>query len=247
MGRFETTVEFYDSREPYPTEFFAAVAARMGLSGREKMIDLGCGPAQLAIGFAPYVQNSTGVDIEPGMLHLAAKNARKAGVELRLLESRVEDLPATAGVYEVVTIGRALHWMDRAGTLAVLDRMVAADGWIAICGSTADVSVNGWAGAYQSVRRRWMNEEDEKRYRIDYAAWCAGSRFRRVEEVRVKSHRTVTVDEIERRALSMSSTAPAVLGERRAEFAAELRSSIAEFARDGQLEETLFSVATLLR
>ena len=44
MGRFETTAAAYAARrEPYPPAFFAAVAEKLGLTGREALIDLGIG------------------------------------------------------------------------------------------------------------------------------------------------------------------------------------------------------------
>ena len=35
------------------------------------------------------------------------------------------------GPYRLVTIGRAFHWMDRAATLAMLDRIVGPGGAVA--------------------------------------------------------------------------------------------------------------------
>jgi hypothetical protein len=55
MGRFASTVDFYARyREPYLPEFFKKVAEQIGLRGYESLIDVGCGPALLAIGFAPF-------------------------------------------------------------------------------------------------------------------------------------------------------------------------------------------------
>jgi SAM-dependent methyltransferase len=66
MGRFASTVEFYARyREPYPPEFFQKVAEQIGLRGDETLLDVGCGPGMLAIGFAPFVGSCTGLDPEP--------------------------------------------------------------------------------------------------------------------------------------------------------------------------------------
>jgi SAM-dependent methyltransferase len=247
MGRFETAAEFYDSREPYSSEFFAAVAERLKLDGHERLIDLGCGPAPLALGFAPFVKQVIGVDIEPAMHAAARKNAGAVDVDLQLIESRVEELPKSLGAFELVTIGRALHWMNRVATLPVLDRLVAPDGCIAICGATADVSLNPWAASFKALRKCWSSSEDQQRHKIDIDAWFSSSRFRKVDEVRIASKGSVSLDEIVRRALSMSSTAPAVLGQRRGDFEAEIRSVVGPFARDGVVEEKIVSVAALFQ
>jgi SAM-dependent methyltransferase len=247
MGRFETAAEFYGSREPYSSEFFTTVAERLGLDGRQRLIDLGCGPAPLALGFAPFVKHLVGVDSEPAMLAAGRKNVGALGVDLQLIESRVEALPSSLGRFEVITIGRALHWMDRAGVLGALDRLAAPGGWIAICGAATDVSLNPWAAAFKTLRKRWSSSEDQRRHKMDLDAWSSGSRFRKVDELRIASHGSVSIDEIVRRALSMSSTAPAVLGQRRGDFEADIRSVVGPFARDGMLEENIVCVATLFQ
>jgi SAM-dependent methyltransferase len=79
MGRFASTVEFYARyREPYPPEFFQKVAEQIGLRGDETLLDVGCGPGMLAIGFAPFVGSCTGLDPEPLMIAAARSAARRA-------------------------------------------------------------------------------------------------------------------------------------------------------------------------
>src|SRR5215472_19036973 len=94
MGRFATTVPYYSRyREPYPRAFFETIAERLNFTGRERLGDIGCGPAPLAIGFAGYVGSCTGVDPEPAMLAAAREQAAQAGVRLALIEARIEHLP----------------------------------------------------------------------------------------------------------------------------------------------------------
>jgi ubiquinone/menaquinone biosynthesis C-methylase UbiE len=217
------------------------------LDKSQRLIDLGCGPGPLGIGFAAFVKEVVGVDIEPGMLAAAEKNAKTAGIEVRLIRSRVEELPASLGRFDVVTIGRALHWMDRVATISVLERLVAPGGCIAICGASGDVASNPWAAEFKALRKRWASREDQERHKIDMDEWFSGSRFRKVDELRIASRQTASIDEIVRRALSMSSTAPAILGERRGEFEAEIRGTLEPFARDGVVEENFVCVATLFR
>jgi ubiquinone/menaquinone biosynthesis C-methylase UbiE len=134
MGRFASTVEFYARyREPYPPEFFEKVAEEMGLRGDEALLDVGCGPGMLAIGFAPFVGSCTGLDPEPLMIAAARSAAAQARVAISLIDGRIEEFPTTQ-TYDVVTIGRAHHWLERTATLAVLERILAPDsGRILIC------------------------------------------------------------------------------------------------------------------
>src|SRR6516165_2628036 len=132
MGRFASTVSLYEAlRPPYPPQFFRTVAQKLKLSKQHALIDLGSGPGLLALGFAPYVGRIVGVDPEPEMIAAARRAALRAGRDLTLIEAKAEMLAADIGVFELVTIGRALHWMDRDPTLALFERLVAPAGAVA--------------------------------------------------------------------------------------------------------------------
>jgi SAM-dependent methyltransferase len=89
MGRFETTVPLYaELRPPYPDRFFRTVAAKLGLSQQDALIDLGTGPGLLALGFAPYVGRITGVDPEPAMLAVARQAAERQSRAFTLIEGK---------------------------------------------------------------------------------------------------------------------------------------------------------------
>jgi ubiquinone/menaquinone biosynthesis C-methylase UbiE len=60
------------------------------------------------------------------------------------------------GPFDLITIGRALHWIDREPTLAVIDRILPSGGRTLICGSTSvDGESNPWRAAYDAVLRSW--------------------------------------------------------------------------------------------
>ena len=246
MGRFASTVPFYARcREPYPSAFFSTVAERLVLRRDMRLLDAGCGPGLLAIGFGPYVGLCVGVDPEPGMIRAAQAAANQAGVELRLIEARLEDLSESLGTFDLVTIGRALHWMDREGALRVLDRGVAAGGAIISCGSK--MKANRWLSAYEGTRSAWASDRDKPSYQIDHDAWFAGSRFRVVDKITVCHYHRVTVDDLIGRALSKSNTSPEALGDRRRPFEAALSGVLKPFAANGFLDEEIVSVASVIR
>ncbi len=249
MGRFASTAQFYRRyREPYPAEFFRAVALRLGLTGQERLVDAACGPAMLAIGFAPFVEHCAGVDPEANMIAAAKVAAAEAGVRIELLQGRMEDIGGSLGSADVVTIGRALHWLPRGATLAVLDRVVAKNGWIVTCGSlTSEASINRWAGTFHEIRRAWSSDPHERRYRIRPQAWFAGSRFRKAGEIAVTYRHTVKISDLIGRALSLSTTSPAVLGHRRRDFEKTLHDRLEPFANGGVLREEIIAGATIFQ
>ena len=249
MGRFDSTVPFYARyREPYPASFFREVARRQGLTGNERLIDIGCGPGSLAIGFAPFVKSCVGVDVETRMLAAARVEAARAGVHVELMQARIEDLPSTLAGFQAVTIGRALHWFDREEAIAVLERIVDPDGWIAICGTrTNSAASQGWEGKFHEIRRAWSSDPDESRYHINLEDWFRGSRFCTSEEIQVTESREITIQDLIGRALSLSTTSPEALGDGRAEFEAAMQEALEPLSRNGVFDEQITAIAAILR
>ncbi|KJC46499.1 class I SAM-dependent methyltransferase [Bradyrhizobium sp. LTSP857] len=255
MGRFASTASLYEHlRPPYPSEFFRSVAQKLGLSKRCGLIDLGTGPGLLALGFAPYVGRIVGVDPEPAMLEAARRAAANAGHALTLIEGKAETLPADIGTFDIVTIGRALHWMDRDQTLALLDRLVARDGAIAICASfSATNGRNPWLDGYNEVRRRWspaqLWEEAGRGTRThrDLPAFFRGSAFQPTELVAVETSHAVSVQDLTRRTLTYSSSSPDALGENVEAMLHEVEERLVSFSRDGMIAETIISTAQIVK
>jgi SAM-dependent methyltransferase len=246
MGRFASTVEFYTRyREPYPPKFFAQVAEQIAWRGDESLLDIGCGPGLLAIGFAPFVGRCTGLDPEPAMITAARTAAAEAAVSLSLIQGRIEEFPTTQ-TYDVVTIGRALHWLERSATLRVLERIVSESGRILICGaSSVETPESPWVKAYAEVRRAWASGPDEKHYRIDPKEWFAGSCFRALDETLVTERRQLTISDLIGRALSRSNTSPEILSQGQARFEAEITAALDPFVQEGLLREQIVARASI--
>ena len=254
MGRFATTAAFYeDLRPPYPPEFFRSVAQKLGLSQRFSLIDLGTGPGLLALGFAPYVGRIVGVDPEPEMLAAARRAAMRAGQDLTLIESKAEMLPADIGIFDVVTVGRALHWMDRGPALPLFERLVAREGAIVVCGSSSAADGrNPWLDVYNAARRNWspagLWEESgsgERTHR-DLPAFFRGSAFHVVELIKVETSHEVSVRDLARRVLTFSSSSPEALGDDVEAMLRDVEERLAPFSRNSVIAETLVSMAQIM-
>jgi SAM-dependent methyltransferase len=255
MGRFASTASTYEHlRPPYPAEFFRRVAQKLGLSERCALIDVGTGPGLLALGFAPYVGRIVGVDPEPAMLDAARQAAPRAGHALTLIEGKAETLAAGVGTFDIVTIGRALHWMDRDATLARLDGLVARDGTILICASfSVTDGRNPWLDGYNEIRRRWspakLWEEAGKGTRAhrDLPAFFRGSAFAPTELVAVETSHTVSMQDLAQRTLTYSSSSPEALGDNVEAMLRDVESHLASFSRDGLIAETIVSTAQIVK
>ncbi len=221
--------------------FFAAAASQLRLTTHTRMLDVGCGPGNLAIGFASFLGFCEAVDIEPEMLRVARENATRAGVAVTFYQLPIEELNPGPSSLDLITIGRAIHWLNREATLSVFERAVAQGGRIAVCNS-APVDAP-WVRKFKEVRRAWSSDSDESRYRPNLDLWFAPSRFRKVEEISVTQQNPVTIDDLVNRGLSFSVTSPLVLGERRPRFEAQMRSALQEFASNGVIEEQVTAKA----
>jgi Methyltransferase domain len=255
MGRFATTASLYEHlRPPYPPEFFSTVTETLALSKRHTLIDLGTGPGLLALGFAPYVGRIVGVDPEPLMIVAAREAAARAGQDFALIEGKAEDLPEDIGRFDVVTIGRALHWMERGATLALLDRILANDGSILICASfSAADERNPWLDTYDATRKAWADKGREPaggrgaRLHRELAAFLDGSPFHVASQIRVETSHTIGIADMARRVLTYSSSSPAVLGDKVDAMLADVETRLAPLTQDGRITEVVVSTAQVVR
>ncbi|CCE09554.1 conserved hypothetical protein [Bradyrhizobium sp. STM 3843] len=255
MGRFATTAALYERlRPPYPAAFFQRVAQQLRLSTQQSLIDLGTGPGLLALGFAPHVGCVVGVDPEPAMLAAAREAAAAAGHAVMLIDGKAEDLPADIGQFEVVTIGRALHWMERTATLSALERLLAPDGAILICtsASVAD-GRNPWLDIHNAARVAWAQDGPiplggrSARLHRELAAFLDGSRFREAETIKVEASHMISVGDLARRVLTYSSSSPALLGDKVGTMLADVEARLAPFADNGQIREVVVATAQIVR
>ncbi|MFZ0204972.1 MAG: class I SAM-dependent methyltransferase, partial [Roseiarcus sp.] len=165
-----------------------------------------------------------------------AAEARRAAVALNVtlpvIEGRAEVLDIGLGRFDLMTIGRALHWMDREATLAVFDRILASEGRILICGSTSVAGEsNPWRVAYDAVLRSWGAARDGGHRRVN-EHWFDGSRFVQIAEIKVARRQITTPEALVERALTRSTSSPAILGSRTEAFRAELLLALAPFFPD---------------
>ena len=147
---------------------------------------------------------------------------------------RIEEFPTTQ-TYDVITIGRAHHWLERSPTLAVFDRILAHNsGRILICrASSVETPEMPWVKPYRKVRSAWASGAAEKRYRIHPSEWFADSCFSAVGETSVTERRPVTIVDLIGRALSRSNTSPEVVAGGQGKFEAEIASALEPFVRGG--------------
>jgi hypothetical protein len=149
------------------------------------------------------------------------------------------------GRFRLATMGRSFHWMDRADTLRRLDAMLHAGGAVALFDDEhIDVPDNAWRKPWREILKLYA-AGDPVRQRIDSPDWprhetlLLASPFNALQRVSIIARTPVSTQTLIARASSMSSTAPARLGDRTAAMREELAAALAGFAEDGVVTEVV--------
>ena len=254
MGRFATTALLYEQfRPPYPPVFFREVAERLVLEKCHALIDLGTGPAPLALGFAEYVDRVVAVDPETSMLQAAREAVKRAGRDVMLVQSRAEDLPEDIGRFDVVSIGRALHWFDESALVPLFERLLAPSGVVAVCASSsATDGRNTWLEEYTAARRAWSDQRlwsqsrSGKRGHRELSSLLHPT-FDAAEMIRVETTNEIGVTDLAQRMLTYSSSSPAALGDKVESMLRDVEARLMPFSRHGVVTEIVVSTAQIAR
>ena len=220
MGRFASTVAYYESARPrYGAAFFSTVARRLAFERGTRLLDVGTGPGLLAIGFAPFCGEVVGVDPEPAMIEAARSSVGREATAVRLVEGRFEDLAERLGTFGAVTIGRAIHWLDPEPARNALKSLVAPQGLILVCNAASVTDGrNRWLETFNAVRNRWRCERPNR----DQDAFFASGPFVRRQSISVEAVYRVPTERLADEAPVMRSA---------------IIEALAPFAADGTVEE----------
>jgi SAM-dependent methyltransferase len=250
LPRFQSTVPHYVAGRPnYAPSLIWIIKEKLQLAERHRLLDLGCGPGWLGIAFAPFVGEVVAVDPEPAMLEAAHAAAAEANVRIALMEGSSYDLGPHLGMFHVVAIGRAFHWMDRPDTLRRLDGLIDPDGALILFNDVRpEVPENSWYKRYAELVDSYASREAGiPPDRLRHEAVLLDSSFNQLVRIGVIERRVVPLERLVDRALSMSTSSPEQLGSLSDRLAQELLTELSRFATDGRIVEVVESQALIAR
>ncbi len=107
-----------------------ALVEAAGLTGREQVLDLGCGAGHTALNLAPGAAHVTAVDVTPEMLDTAAGLAEQRGItNITFRLADVSELPFEDRTFDIVASRfSAHHYADPARALAEAARVLRPGG-----------------------------------------------------------------------------------------------------------------------
>lgn len=249
--RFRSAAAHYLTGRPaYAPVLIQRVASVCGLDGTGRLLDLGCGPGQLATAFASFVTDVLAVDPEPEMLAVA--KSRAAGAAVTFQQGSSQDLDPAWGRFRAVTIGRAFHWMDRVETARRLDAVIEPGGALVLFHvDHLAVPDNDWREAYRAALDTALGEGTRSKFRgpgwVPHEAVLLDSPFSALERVGVIERRRTPGASLVDRALSMSSTTRAQLGDAAEALRDRITALVAAASVDGMVTEVVESVALIAR
>jgi SAM-dependent methyltransferase len=255
---FAGAARYYEAgRLPYAPGLADALAGELGLDGRGRLLDVGCGPGTIARRLAPLFEAVVGLDPDPGMLAEAARLAAAGDIRhATWVQERAEALPAGLGLFRVITFAASFHWMDRPRVARAARAMVPAGG------AAVQVDAPGYragelgggtgAGspryppppdaAIEELRVRYLGRDRRAGQGIrntspsgeDDVFRAAG--FRPAVTVAVPDGRELelSADQVVAGRFSLSGTAPHLFGDRMPQFEGDLRALLARASPAGR-------------
>lgn len=255
---FQGSAAHYErGRLPYAPGFDETLATALGLDGRGRLLDVGCGPGIVTLDMARFFDEAVGMDPDEDMLAEAERRAQRRGAtNVRWVAARAEDLPAGLGEFRVVTFAQSFHWTERERVAATVLRMLEPGGaFVHISDHKkrpaepaplplpappyARISdlVRRYLGPVRRAGRGTL--ADGTPGREDLVLARAG--FTSLERYVVPAGEVVnrTADDIVAYAFSRSDSAPHLFGDRLGEFERDLRAVLRQASPDGRFAEHL--------
>ncbi|HEX5297972.1 MAG TPA: class I SAM-dependent methyltransferase [Streptosporangiaceae bacterium] len=238
-------------RPPYSPELEAVLTREAGLDGTGRLLDGGCGPGVLTVRLAHLFGQAVGLDPDAGMLAEGRRAAREGGAgNIRWVQGLAEDLPAVApGPYRLVTFGQSFHWTDEQSVAEAVYDMLEPGGALALIVHTVTgrprppspgvpaiphdeikALVRKYLG---STQRAGQGTAPRRAHRFEDV--LTGTRFGVPRQFFAPGIPDLLRDSesVLSGYFSLSSSAPHLFGDRRDDFAAEVRALLADRSPEG--------------
>jgi SAM-dependent methyltransferase len=257
---FRGSAPYYQrGRLPYAPGVAEAVASTLGLDGRGRLLDVGCGPGVVALQLAQFFEQVIGLDPDAEMLIEARRRAVELGIgNARWLRALAEFLPLRDGSLRVASFGRSFHWLARERVAAAIYTLLEVGGAFVQIGEVDAAQRADWLSAgplpyplppeeaMQELARAYLGPVRRAGQGVlahgtpdGEALVLAHAGFTPPTYVFVPGPDFVvrTVDDLVAARFSSSSSAPHLFGARLAAFEADLRALLRRASPSGRFAE----------
>lgn len=252
---YSGSARFYrEGRLPYAPGMADALTRALGLDGRGRLLDVGCGPGIVALELAFCFEEVVGLDVDADMIAEAEDETRRRGVaNARWERLRAEKLPAGLGRFRVAALAQSFHWMDRERVAATLHAMLEPAGALIHISAYTRTGIEAtsplphpqppWQAITELVRRYLGSETRAGQGLHDvvlsgeddiFRRWFVGPQVVKVPDGRVL---TRTTDQVVAAEYSVSSSAPHLFEDRLGAFESDLRRLLMETSAAGAFSQ----------
>lgn len=246
LDLFASTVPYYARyRSGYPLADVDALAARVGLDGTQRVIDVGCGTGQFAIPLARHASAVVAIDPVADMLAAGRQAARAAGVDnitwLQGESGRLAELVEPGAL--VAVFAASFHWTDRPAVARVLDGLLAPGGGLVVINDDlGECEDPDWVRAIAAIRSGYLGADPAGTVthtspRRSHRDVLRDSPFSSVDVSTWSWTRELTVDEAVGLQFSYSFSTPSLFGDRAEAFAADVREAVIGLHPSGLVTE----------
>ncbi|MGH2681530.1 MAG: class I SAM-dependent methyltransferase [Actinomycetota bacterium] len=243
---------YLEGRLPYAPGLADALARELGLDGRGRLIDIGCGPGIVALELAALFEEVVGVDADADMIAEAAREAGRRGIENgRWRTMRAEELPGELGPFRVATLAQSFHWMERERVARAIHGMLEPGGALVHVNAFTRRGIEASSSPYpeppweaiSALVRRYLGSEtlagQGRREAVFVDLDHVLRSFRGPEVVSVPDGRVLvrTIDQVVAAVFSVSSSAPHLFVDRLHRFESDLRRVLTEVSAEGRFSE----------
>lgn len=236
-----SVVAAYVHRPPY-SDATLDFLIRLITDGPSVVLDVGCGPGNLARPLAQRVERVDAVDISPGMITLGKSLPGGDNPRLHWHVGRGEDVPPHPP-YALITAGSSLHWMPWEVALPRFVDALTPNGLLAIVGNFDAPAP--WRDAMRAIIPRYSLNTGFVPIEIDDELESRGLFRKHGRMDLAPTPFFQSIDDFIEGQHSMSSLSRDVMeADAVAGFDAEVRAALAPHATDGMIEQGV--VATII-
>lgn len=239
---FRGTAEYYRLyRPPYPAEMFQWIADRYNLDGTGRLLDGGCGTGAVCLPLSRWFSDVIGVDLDVDMIRTVRAAADEAGIANASfvcgpMELAVEQYKPL----RMVTFGASFHWMDRVNLARqIFAALEPGGGMVLLAGSNIWRGDEPWKKVVHGAIKRWLGEERRAGSGIfkegpTHEECLAKTPFQNIEKIDFPVANGWSRASLLGYLYSTSFASEAVLGDKKADFEADLVNCLDKVAPSGE-------------